>query len=102
MESLRVRVLNPVDGLAVVQEPDGDLRTVRLGDDVSADLALSGGLKITKVLEDRLVIEGILSSGVKSKLWIYKAGPGEKGSRVVVLEGRTKSERRASPPKEPR
>jgi hypothetical protein len=100
VESLRVGALNPVDGLAVVQETDGDLRTLHLGDDVSDLLTVSGSLKITKILEDRLVVEGILSSGIKTKLWIYKAAPGDKSSRVVVLEGRTKSERRASPRKE--
>ena len=101
VESLRVRALNPVDGLAVVQEPGGALRTVGLGDDVSEHLAVSGSFKVTKVLADRLVAEGILESGVKAKLWIYKAGPGDENSRVVVLEGRTKSERRAAPRKEP-
>ena len=95
VEPLLVRVLNPVDGLAVVQEPDGDLRTVHLGDTVS------GKWKVTKVLEDRLVVEGVSMPGGKSKLWIYKAGPGEKSSRVVVLEPTKPPERRASPQKEP-
>jgi hypothetical protein len=96
VESLLVRVLNPVDGLAVVQEEDGDMRTVRVGD------TAFGSFKITKVLEDRLVAEGVLDSGIKAKLWIYKASPSDESSRVVVLEGRTKPERRASPRKEPR
>lgn len=96
VESLLVRVLNPVDGLAVVQEPDGDLRTVHLGDTVSETW------KVTKVLEDRLVVEGVSEPGGKSKLWIYKAAPGEKSSRVVVLEPTKPPERRASPHKEPK
>lgn len=99
VESLRVRVLNPVDGMAVVEEPDGELLTLRLGDDVSEHLTSSGSLKITKVLADRLVVEGVIGSGDKAKLWIYKAGPGDETSRIVILEGRVKPERRASPRK---
>jgi hypothetical protein len=102
VESPRVRALNPVDGIAIVQEPQGTLRTVHPGDDVSDLLAVAGRFKVTKVLEDRLVIEGILASGGKAKLWVYKVIPGDETSRVVVLEGRTESERRASPRKEPR
>ena len=95
VESLLVRVLNPVDGLAVVQEPDGDLRTVRVGDNVS------GTWKVTKVLEDRLVVESASDPGGKTKLWIYKASPGEKSSRVLVLQPTKPGERRASPRKDP-
>lgn len=96
VESLLVRVLNPVDGLAVVQEADGDLRTVRVGD------ALSETWKVTKVLDDRLVAESMSEPGGKTKLWIYKASPGEKSSRVLVLQPTKPAERRASPRKEPR
>jgi len=93
--SILVRALNPVDGLAVVQESDGDLRTLRLGD------AVFESFKVTKVLGDRLVAEGVTESGIKARLWIYKAAPSDESSRVVVLEARTKPEKRASPQKPP-
>jgi hypothetical protein len=75
-----VRALSSLDGVAVVQTTNGEIETRRVGDD------LVEGLRIVKVLEDRLVVEGAdPESGEPKTYWVYKAGRSEKRSRVVAF-----------------
>lgn len=78
-----VRALSVADGVAAVQGKDGEIDTVRVGDEIG------GSLRAVNVLEDRLVAEGTdPASGEKTTYWIYKAGPSEKKSRVVRFHGK--------------
>jgi hypothetical protein len=75
-----VRALSSLDGVAVVQTKKGEIETRRVGDD------LVEGLRIVKVLEDRLVVEGAdPGSGEPKTYWVYRAGRSEKTSRVVAF-----------------
>ena len=81
LEELAVRALNPVDGLAVLQGPEGDLQTVRVGDTLR-----NGYGRVVNVLEDRLVVETLAATEGKRTLWLFKADPSQKKSRIVTLD----------------
>ena len=76
----------PAEARAVLQFPNGELRAVMPG----AELR-EAGVRIRKILPDRLIVDEI--DGSRRQIWIFRARPGER-SRVQVLD----RERPAPPP----
>lgn len=76
----------PADARAVLQFPGGGLQLVIPG----AELR-EAGVRIRKILPDRLIVDEI--DGSRRQVWIFRARPGER-SRVQVLD----RERPAPPP----
>src|SRR6185436_1300115 len=95
VEDLAVLALDPAGGRAVLQLPDGSLRTVAPGEDLR-----EARVRVRKILIDRIVVEEMklvedMKGAGKSRrqIWIFRARPGER-SRVQVLD----RERPAPPP----
>ncbi|MEA2560176.1 MAG: hypothetical protein QOH06_1680 [Acidobacteriota bacterium] len=76
----------PAEARAVLQLPGGELQVVMPGEELRA-----AGVRIRKILPDRLIIDEV--GGSRRQAWIFRARPGER-SRVQVLD----RERPAVPP----
>lgn len=89
-----VRALSALDGVAALQTKDGEIQMIHVGDEMGTDL------RVVKVLEDRLVVEGTEpGTGEPVTYWIYRAAPSEKKSRILAF-GRKGPTRTAASPQE--
>jgi hypothetical protein len=81
-ENVVVLVLAPVDGRAVVQDHDGELHLLVVGDALPETAAT-----VVQILGDRLVVEEPADGPAPARrVWIYRERDAEGRARVQVLD----------------